>query len=331
MNKEKVKTTKKVQTSVNKSAFAPLLLCAVCILLELAATVIDNFIFSFGNEILSPILRQIIILLIPAYLYLLLRSPQKSLVENISWLGIKRLRAEYIFFLFYASFFAISASLMLNVIFGGVYDAANGFSLLGLVAGKNEFSISSWYLIFSYAIIPAFIEEIFFRGLLYRELESNGKKLAVIFSALIFAFFSFSPRQIPSVLVCGLIYSLARAVTDSLQASMIIHFVFNLYGLFFQTNISLYYISSRNNSLLIIIIIFCFLLSGSLFFAELARIYRSSAADGSRKVKEDKLTLKDAKNKVAAVFSHRPTIVAAIICLVLYIASVIICQSTFTL
>ncbi len=309
----------------NTSAFAPLVLCLACMVLGLLSTIINRFIFTFSDEILSPILCQIIILLIPIYLYLLLRSPQKSFIEQMRWLGIRRLYADYIFFLIFASFFMMTSSLLLNIIFGGVFDTSGGFSLLGtIVAGRNEFVSSDWYLIFSYAIIPAFIEEIFFRGLLFREFAQNGKKFAIALSTIIFAIFAFSPGQIPSAIACGLVYSLARSVTGTLQGSIIIHLIFNLYGLFLQTNISQYYLSSQNNALLLIMIIFAFLLSGVLFFGELARIYRARAKHGKKAPNEDTLTLDSAKKTALSLFSHRPTLIVSIACIVLYIATVVI-------
>ena len=45
-------------------AFAPLLLCGICMLLGLLALIIDKFVFPFSSELLAPVLCQILILIL---------------------------------------------------------------------------------------------------------------------------------------------------------------------------------------------------------------------------------------------------------------------------
>ena len=109
---------------------------------------------------------------------------------------------------------------------------------------------------------------------------------------------------------------------------MLVHFVVNLYRLFLQTNISQYLITSHNRALLIIIALLAGLLSAALFFSESARIYRARSASESkypeRAVPAKKLDIKGEWQRIKAIFSFKPTLIAALVCIVLYVAITVV-------
>lgn len=315
--------TKKVRKPVQErqEGFAPMLLAAVCSAVALIVTVINKYIFSYGQEILSPLIAQIIILLIPTYILITLTLPQKNIVDQTKELGVRRFQAKHIFFTLYTAFFAITTSLIINMLFGGFYSIKNGFALLGAFrAGENEFSVSSIYLIVTYALIPALVEELVFRGFLFNHLKKIGAPVAFIASSIIYALFFFSPLQIPAAFVIGMILSFVFITTDSLLTSMLVHFVFNLFALFWQTNFSQYFISTNKKILPIVIAVAAWLLSCVLFFGESARIYKARAdevTDSSDISKPFKFTA--LWREIRALFSYKPTLVASIIFAVTYI------------
>jgi hypothetical protein len=61
--------------------------------------------------------------------------------------------------------------------------------------------------------------------------------------------------------------------------------------------------------------------SAALFFGELARIYRNRAATGNNLKKQRSFTAAELKNNVTRYFAHRPTLIVAIACAVLYTAT----------
>lgn len=305
------------------------ILSAIAMGIILVAVIIDKFIYPFGQEPLSPIIAQILILLVPAYVFTVLAFPQSSTSEQMREIGIRRLRADYLFFLIFTAFFAVCTSFVLNMLFGGVRHAAEGFTILGAFrAGEQEFSISSPYLIATYALIPAFVEEFAFRGVIYRSLQGAQKNTALIISSVLYALFFFSPAQIPEAIALGVILCFVLRTTGSLVACMLVHFVVNLYRLFLQTNISQYLITSHNRALLIIIALLAFLLSAALFFSESARIYRARSArekefpERARPAK--KLDVKGEWQRLVAVFSFKPTLIASIAAIALYIAIIVV-------
>jgi membrane protease YdiL (CAAX protease family) len=309
-------------------AFLPILLSALCMLVALMSLIIDRFIFPFGSELLSPAIAQIVILLLPSYLYLLLTKPHKSLFNQMTDIGMGRIKADGVFLIIFATAFMISSSLLLNILFGGVYSAAEGFSILGgFIAGKNEYTVSYPYLIAVYAIIPALCEEFIFRGIIFSELARVNEPFAAVMSSIISACFAFTLGGIPAAILCGVTYCFVLHTTHSLQACMIIHFLFNLFGIFCGTNIYGYFLSSQNNTLLITVLIIAWLISCSLFFGELCKIYRkrsvyiskSEAKTSLPEVKPHKL-LEEIRNAVL----FKPTFIILLVFVAIYITTMII-------
>lgn len=288
-------------------------------------TVIDRFIYNFGGEIISPIIAQVIILLIPSYLCFMLTEPQKKLFEQLKGIGVGKLSANYIFFMIFSAFLLISTSFLLNVIFGGIYPISKGFTLMGtFTAGVGDYTVAYPYLIVVYALIPAVIEELLFRGLLYKLFSKLGEDVAILLSVLISALFSFSVVGLPASLLCGAAYCFIRKTTGSLQASMIVHFIFNLYGIFMQTNVAQYYLSSHNDLLLIMIVLIIWLISSALFCTEAARIYQIKAkrvVSGEESSNLTAIKPSVVAKKLKEIFSCRTNAICSVILLVLFVAT----------
>ena len=86
------------------------------------------------------------------------------------------------------------------------------------------------YGILVFALAPAMVEEILFRGYVFQRL-GNGKK-AVLISALLFSLGHMNFNQISYAFVVGFLFALVFSVTGNLTYTLGIHFLFNLYSLF---------------------------------------------------------------------------------------------------
>ena len=318
------------RSDIAKNGFIPFLLAAICMLITLLATLIDKFIYNFGADMLSPALGQIIILLIPIYLCLLLLAPEKSMKDHLKAMGIGRLRAEYVFFIIFAAMFTVTGALLLNLLCGGVYSSAEGFTVLAaFTAGESEYAVNYPYLIIVYVLIPAILEEILLRGVILSRLTKIGVPVAIVFSSLISALFTFTLGGLPAAIFCALTLCFVLLTTRALQACMIVHLVYNLYALLIGTNVSAYYLSSQNNTLLILIVVGALLISASLFFTESARIYRDKAArikEGKEKPTLPVFTFKKLWRDTVLLFSFRPTLICAVATAVLYTAIMVVCM-----
>ena len=312
------------KTAAPKEGFLPLFLVTVCLFIALLTQIADTFIYPFGKELLSPMLSQLIILMIPLYLCLTVVFPQKTPVYMLRSLGCHKLRAEHVFFIIFSALFMISTSLIINLLCGGVYPAGEGFTLLGsFTAGAGEFTATYPYLVIVYAATPAFIEEILFRGFVYKGFTERGEFVAIAVSTVISAMFAFSIAGLPAALFCGLIYCLVRHVTKTLWSCMIVHFVFNVYALFLQTNVSKYFLSAQNRLLLIAVVIAAWLICSVLFFTETARIFKKRADEIKRGEATSSLpdfSIKRLSKNLKEIFSYRPVMICAIVSGVFFVA-----------
>ena len=310
--------------AMKKDAFLPVFLIAVSMLISLVSIIVDKFIYPVSHELLSPMIAQIIIFFIPLYLCMTVTFPEKSPIYMLRSVGCRKISAEHIFLIIFTSLFMISTSLVINIALGGVYAVSEGVTLFGaFTAGRGESSSSYLYVIAVYAIAPAFIEEILFRGFIYSRFSAKDESSAIVISAIVSSLFAFTLAGLPAALFCGIAYCFIRYATKSLWACMIVHFVFNLYALFVQTNVAKYFLSSQNNLLLIITVVVVWLICTVLFCNECARFFKTKAD----KIKEGKerstlptFNIKQIGINLKSTFSYRPTMICAIISGVFFVA-----------
>jgi len=81
------------------------------------------------------------------------------------------------------------------------------------------------------AVVPAFVEEFFFRGLIQRSFELQvGSRNAIVLSGLIFAGFHLNPFEFVPLAVLGLYLGFLRTYGRSLWVAVAAHFYNNLYA-----------------------------------------------------------------------------------------------------
>ena len=77
------------------------------------------------------------------------------------------------------------------------------------------------------AIVPAFFEEIFSRGILLSGYQFLGRWKAALVSALLFGLLHMNPQQLPYAFVVGFIFCFLVERTDSLYAGILPHMIIN--------------------------------------------------------------------------------------------------------
>ncbi|MCI6859273.1 MAG: CPBP family intramembrane metalloprotease [Eubacterium sp.] len=80
------------------------------------------------------------------------------------------------------------------------------------------------------AIAPAVVEELYFRGFIYRGM--NNKLQAVLLSSLLFALLHMNFNQMCYAFVMGLFFAAVVCVTDNLTISILLHMIFNSFTVF---------------------------------------------------------------------------------------------------
>ncbi len=251
---------------------AATVLVLVIYALLLLSRFIDSAFLSRESEYLSIILLQLMIFPIPAYLYIRLKPR-----DYVKSLRLGGLRLSHLFLLLSASLVLICGCTLLGMLCG-MMIAQPSFTLYDTFASVNDGSVGATLrLVLAYGLLPAFCEELVFRGILCAEHEKHGILYASVISALFFAFLHFDLTALPVYLFAGMLLSLVMYVTRSAAASMIVHLCYNLFGIFVQAGLSGYCKSTGSIGLLVILLIALLLLSAAFFCGEVARILRRRA------------------------------------------------------
>ena len=240
--------------------------------LLLLSRLIDAAFLSRESQYLSIILLQLLIFPIPAYLYIRLKPG-----NYIKALRLGRIRLSHLFLLLSASLMLICGCTLLGMLCG-MMTAQPSFTLYDTFASVNDGTVGATIrLILAYGLLPAFCEELVFRGILCAEHEKHGILYAATVSALFFAFLHFDLTALPVYLFSGLLLALVMYVTRSSIAAMIVHLCYNLFGIFVQAGLSGYCKSTGSIGLLVVLLIALLLLSSAFFCGEVARILRRRA------------------------------------------------------
>jgi membrane protease YdiL (CAAX protease family) len=240
--------------------------------LLLLSRLIDAAFLSRESEYLSIILLQLLIFPIPAYLYIKLKP--RGFVKA---LRLGRLKLSHLFLLLSATLMLITGCTLLGMLCG-MMTAQPSFTLYDTFASVNDGTVGATVrLILAYGLLPAFCEELVFRGILCAEFEKHGILYASAVSAVFFAFLHFDLTALPVYLFSGLLLALLLYVTRSVIAAMIVHLCYNLFGIFVQAGLSGYCKSTGSVGLLVVLLIALLLLSSAFFCGEISRILRRRA------------------------------------------------------
>ena len=129
--------------------------------------------------------------------------------------------------------------LLLLPVAAGAFFFANGANSLfvtlleqiGYKPAGDSFTVSTLpQLIFAsllYGLLPAFCEEVFFRGMVMRSFERFSPKTAVLMSAMLFGIMHGNLQQVFFAFIFGVILAVADLEADSLVPSMLLHFANN--------------------------------------------------------------------------------------------------------
>ena len=117
--------------------------------------------------------------------------------------------------------------------------------LVGYKSTSSSIDVGSWWkyliYIFTMAAVPAFCEEILFRGVIYQGLRKWSKTGAIFVSAALFMLMHGSPDQTVHQFVLGIVLAVVFNATGTIWCPMLLHFLNNFIALtlsFVLTSIS---------------------------------------------------------------------------------------------
>jgi membrane protease YdiL (CAAX protease family) len=193
---------------------------------------LEKDLYNYPNVIfVSNALFQVFTFLLPAIVYAYLADPQP-----VKYLGGiapgKKLQPFWVVILAIGLIFFISPlgtwlkEIDLGATSKAIDEQREKMILSYLSSGNAWTTLRSILLI---AIIPAFCEEIFFRGVLMKFAQTLFKKwwLSIIISSLLFAAFHTTISEFVPIFLAGLILGSVYYLTSSLWMSILLHLLFN--------------------------------------------------------------------------------------------------------
>ena len=252
------------------------LLTLATYLLLLLSRAVDTAVVGRGDQYLSIVLLQVMIFLIPGVVFCKLRGTAFT-----ARLRLRLPRPSHILLLLSALFALISGTLLISIYTGGIGTLDSGFTLYDTFSagGATDFSSVS-YLVLAYAALPAICEEFVFRGVLCATLEERGLLPAIAYSAIAFGMLHFEFSHLPVYIFAGLLLCAVMYATRSLVATVILHFAYNLFGLFGQPTLTQFYRYTGSTELFSFLLILILLVSAMIFCGEASRAYRVWAKTG---------------------------------------------------
>lgn len=197
----------------------PLFCLAVYILVFLSSFIKTGNEFSV-NKILSMLVTAIMIFVLPAIIYKRIKGP-----ISYKELGVRPFGATSVLLVICASVFMFSSAVLLGL---GSKIETEPFS-----ANITQMPVSGIiYTAVLYCLLPAIVEEITFRSVIYGEYRKFGVAEAVLLSSVLFAFMHFSLNGFFTYFLCGAVLALVYEVTRSVFASMTVHFIYNVLSVF---------------------------------------------------------------------------------------------------
>ena len=181
--------------------------------------------------------------------------------------------ARYIPLLVAAFFALVSGSLLLSRLTGGADTLGNTVVPFDTAPPSTVWEMILFFL--GGGILPALLEEFFFRGIVTVEYERRGAVRAVLMSAALFALLHFDAPNLLAHLFSGVLLSLLLFATNSLVATAIVHAAMSLLLLFAQHYLNALYDYTGTVQLYLFIFTAILLVSLLFFTRSCARIYRT--------------------------------------------------------
>lgn len=250
---------------------APLLVALVYLLLILSR-IINIPEMTGENEYIGVIVLQLLIFLLPAVVYSKLKGEGYALRLRIRPIGGQHLLVALL-----GAGVLVCGSLLMTILFGAV-PAKESFSLYKTFTASFDGSAEAIILVsVAYAVVPALCEEFFFRSILSAEYEEYGIGKALLMSSLFFGMVHYDLTKLPIYFFAGCVLFATMYATRSLIGSIIVHLLYNLFGLFGEKFASEVYNTTGSTELFLMLLFGVFLLLAALFCGEAARLYRKYA------------------------------------------------------
>ena len=255
-----------MQLSKLKSYHITPIFCLVIYILVFAASYIKTGGELTVNSFLALFVMEILVFVIPSFIYKRIQGP-----IEYKKLGIRPVGASSVILSVCAAIFMFCAAVLTSLRSPSTDIYHADLSEIGVM--------NVIYIVVIYCLLPAAVEEIAFRSVIYGEYRRHGIFGAVLLSSVLFALLHFSLSSFITYFICGVVLALVYEVTRSVFASMTVHFLYNLLSVF--TSKMLSDAANKSDNMIPFVFIFVIVMLLFLFFA-LSRAQKLLEHDAER-------------------------------------------------
>lgn len=242
----------------------------------------DALIKSGEYDLLSGVVLELMILLIPALLYAKIKGQGYSAQMHFA-----SLRPTGIIFALCLTVIALCGVILLTLFYTGTGIVHSKFLLTETYRiNLSDRDLSVVLRCMNYAVIPAIAEELLFRGILVTEYRKSGVGVAVLFSSLLFALSRFDLLELPIYFFFGVLLCLIYYVTRSLPLTIISRLIINLMIFYFEDAAWTLILKRANYVFLVCFCTILILLAATLALSEAQRIYYTRGLDAEKTPEE---------------------------------------------
>lgn len=252
---------------------------AVFVLL-FSVRMLGSYVFDAKSSLLLKLVALLAVFVLPTVIFLMLRGQGYGRV-----LRLRATRVNQLPFLIAAFFTLFCGCILLSLLCGGIDSLGNSATVYETPPAPNP--IYGICMTVVLAILPALLEEFFFRGIVAAEYERRGGIRAVLMSALLFSLCHFDLHNLPVYLFSGVLFMMVLFATDSLLATILLHMLYNIVSLFGQRYLNALYEITGSIELFLFILILIFLLAALLLFRSGALLYRLRVQNGQGDPRRD--------------------------------------------
>lgn len=188
---------------------------ALIIFYMFAAFLVSLFPIKNINVNFSLLLGEVIIL-IPTLIYVAI-----SKFKPIRLLQIKPISISNILIIILLTYLCMPLLSLLNYI--SMFFVHSKVTDMFQVAGTNPLGLNLLLI----AVVPAIVEELVFRGILFHSYRRNNILRAGILSAFLFGLMHLNVNQFLYAFAMGIIFAFVIEATGSIFSSMLMHFIIN--------------------------------------------------------------------------------------------------------
>ena len=239
-----------------KALYVPLLPLFVFAALYLSERIDTERLTGSRSAYLSFIIIQFICILLPTVFFCKVKGNDYVFRLKFRVFGLEK--AVFLLFsvlVMICAMTAVELGMQTLGISGGVFSHSV-FSLYGRPVPELGGNIyDTVYTMIVFAVLPAFIEELLFRSVLYTEYECCGAPGAVILSALLYSLLAMDIVSFVPTFIGGLILGFVMYITQSVFAVFAVHVFYNLYALFFQEYIWAFIAKPENKIFFVFLLI----------------------------------------------------------------------------